>query len=123
MINVIHNTLQYEDIKEFIKDQNEIYLGGYTLEDFERDIDLGYIVEITCGTYNGSNDNFVAWELNEQNLYNTILNAIDEQNFYEMFGDSEHDRTDYKNDDWVQDYIEFYDIVVLNNGTIYAINK
>ena len=75
------NIEHYKDFEEYSKANN------VTLEEFEDYRESGFINEITCGTYNGATDKFVYWEINLDNLINTILQDIRDCDYYQVLND------------------------------------
>ena len=75
------NIEHYKDFEEYSKANN------VTLEEFEDYRESGFINEITCGTYNGATNKFVYWEINLDNLINTILQDIRDCDYYQVLND------------------------------------
>ena len=75
------NIEHYKDFEEYSK-ANNVYI-----EDFENYQESGFIQDITCGTYNGATNKFVYWEINLDNLINTILQDIRDCDYYQVLND------------------------------------
>ena len=89
-------------------------------EDFEQCLDLGYIKEITCGTYNGVTDVFTPWRMTNMNILDTILNVLHEENFYTSVADYMNANPDeleqWSYADWIREYTEVYEVFVIGNN-------
>ena len=75
------NIERYKDFEEYSKANN------VTLEEFTDYQERGFIQDITCGTYNGATNKFVYWEINLDNLINTILQDIKDCDYYQVLND------------------------------------
>ena len=75
------NIERYKDFEEYSKANN------VTLEEFTDYQERGFIQDITCGTYNGATNKFVYWEINLDNLINTILQDIRDCDYYQVLND------------------------------------
>ena len=99
------------------------FLGVETDEEaaevFSDQMDLGFIQDITCGTYNGATDDFTPWELNNINILDTILNALHYEDFYEFVTQYEEDENalnEWTNEDWIREYTEVYEVFIIGNN-------
>lgn len=99
------------------------FLGVETDEEaaevFSDQMDLGFIQDITCGTYNGATDDFTPWELNNINILDTILNALHYEDFYNyvaMYTDEMADLEKWSNADWIREYTEVYEVFIIGNN-------
>ena len=93
-------------------------------EVFDEQLDRGFIQDITCGTYNGATDEFTPWELNNENILDTILNALHYEDFYNyvaMYTDEMADLVQWSNADWIREYTEVYEVFIIG-GRVY-VNK
>lgn len=91
-------------------------------EDFADQMDSGFIQDITCGTYNGATDEFDPWELNDNNILDTILNALHEDDFYDFVASYNEDHPDelaelerWSNADYIREYTEVYDVFIIGD--------
>ena len=87
-------------------------------DDFNDLIDRGFIHDITCGTYNGALDKFDAWNITDENILNTILNALHEDDFYEFVAqyiDDINDLNSWRNAEWIKEYTEVYEVFIIDN--------
>ena len=75
------NIEHYKDFEEYSK-ANNVYIEDFT--DYQ---ERGFIQDITCGTYNGATNKFVPWEINLDNLINTILQDIRDCDYYQVLND------------------------------------
>ena len=88
-------------------------------EVFDEQLKSGFIQEITCGTYNGATDEFTPWELNNENILDTILNALHYEDFYNyvaMYTDEMADLEQWSNADWIREYTEVYEVFIIGNS-------
>ena len=93
-------------------------------EVFDEQLKSGFIQEITCGTYNGAIDKFTPWQLNNENILDTILNALHYEDFYNyvaMYTDEMAELEQWSNADWIREYTEVYEVFIIG-GRVY-VNK
>lgn len=99
----IENYSSFEEYSKF----NNVYI-----EDFENYQESGFIREITCGTYNGATNKFVNWEINLDNLIDTILQDIRDCDYYEVLNDYTDEQTPLG---YVLAYVEMYKVFTIGN--------
>lgn len=87
-------------------------------EDFADQMERGFIHDITCGTYNGATDDFTPWTLNDNNILDTIFNALHEEDFYEFVAMYEDPLTfdEWSNADWIREYTEVYEVFIIGDS-------
>ena len=114
------NVSYYDSKAEYIRLS---FLGVETDEEaaevFDEQLKSGFIQEITCGTYNGAIDKFTPWELNNENILDTILNALHYEDFYNyvaMYSDEMADLENWSNADWIREYSEVYEVFIIGNS-------
>ena len=114
------NVSYYDSKAEYIRLS---FLGVETDEEaaevFSDQLESGFIQEITCGTYNGAIDKFTPWELNNENILDTILNALHYEDFYNyvaMYSDEMADLENWSNADWIREYSEVYEVFIIGNS-------
>jgi len=75
MDNLVTYLDNYKELKDYLKEQN--------LEtwEFTESLEFGYVADITCGTFDGANNIFTPWDINNKNLRDTINNVISEFDF------------------------------------------
>ena len=102
------------------------FLGVETDEEaaevFSDQMDLGFIQDITCGTYNGATKEFDPWNLTDNNILDTILNALHEEDFYEfvaMYEEDVEELEQWSNADWIREYTEVYEVFIIG-GRVYV---
>ena len=91
-------------------------------EVFDEQLKSGFIQEITCGTYNGAIDKFTPWQLNNENILDTILNALHYEDFYNyvaMYTDEMAELEQWSNADWIREYTEVYEVFI-TGGRVYV---
>ena len=116
------NVSYYDSKAEFVKSctpLNVAYTDEEAIEDWEYMEDRGFIQEITCGTYNGAIDKFTPWQLNNENILDTILNALHYEDFYNyvaMYSDNLADLERWTDVDWVREYTEVYEVFIIGNN-------
>ena len=94
----------YKDFEEYSKANN------VTLEEFTDYQERGFIQDITCGTYNGATNKFVYWEINLDNLINTILQDIRDCDYYQVLNDYTDVQTPLG---YVLAYTEMYNVFTI----------
>ena len=117
------NVSYYDSKAEYIRLS---FLGVETDEEaaevFDEQLERGFIQDITCGTYNGATDEFTPWELNNENILDTILNALHEDDFYNtgFFGNCTEEEAEefeeWTNADWIREYTEVYEVFIIGNN-------
>lgn len=99
-----------------------VYTDEEAAADFSDLMDSGFIQDITCGTYNGATDEFTPWELNNENILDTILNALHENQYCDTgyYGNcTEEEAKEFEtwsNADWIREYTETYNVFVIGNN-------
>ena len=113
---ILNNVSYYKDFKEYEKCNN------IDKEEFKEFLELGYIQDITLGTYNGSTKTFTKDIINNEHIINAIKTEVTETDFSSFFEDEFIKENDIKNSsDWVLLYTEFYYVFTLDNS-IYITN-
>ena len=115
------NVSYYDSKAEYIRLS---FLGVETDEEaaevFSNQMDRGFLQDITCGTYNGATDEFTPWELTDDNIVETVRQALNEDEF--IFdtvvnrGIIQEDRT---NADYIREYTEVYEVFIID-GRVYV---
>lgn len=98
------NIEHYKDFEEY-SDANPV-----TLEEFKDYRERGFIQDITCGTYNGATNTFTPWEINLDNLINTILQDIRDCDYYQVLNDYTDVQTPLG---YVLAYTEMYNVFTI----------
>ena len=101
---ILGNIEHYEDFEEYSKDNDT------SLEEFTDYQESGFIQDITCGTYNGATNTFVPWEINLDNLINTILQDIRDCDYYQVLNDYTDVQTPLG---YVKAYTEMYNVFTI----------
>ena len=118
------NVSYYDSKAEYIRLS---FLGVETDEEaaevFDEQLKSGFIQEITCGTYNGAIDKFTPWELNNENILDTILNALHYEDFYNYVAMYNEDQPDdladlerWTDADYIREYTEVYEVFIIGNS-------
>ena len=117
------NVSYYDSKAEYIR---STFPGVKTDEEaaevFSDQMDRGFLQDITCGTYNGATDEFTPWELSDNNILDTILNALHEDDFYNtgFFGNCTEEEAEefeeWTNADWIREYTEVYEVFIIGNN-------
>ena len=120
------NVSYYDSKADYVKSCTPLdvaYSDEKAREDWEYMEDRGFIQEITCGTYNGAIDKFTPWQLNNENILDTILNALHYEDFYnyvamyyEDNADEMADLEQWSNSDWIREYTEVYEVFIIGNN-------
>ena len=106
---ILYNIVHYESLEEYEKYNN------MDAEEFKDKVEDGFIADITCGTYNGATQTFTPWEINDNNLVDTIIQDIRDGDLYESLEDfTEGDRYI----DYALAYVELYKVFTLD-GRVY----
>ena len=116
------NVSYYDSKAEYMESctpDDVVYTDEEAAADFSDLMDSGFIQDITCGTYNGATDEFTPWELNNENILDTILNALQEEDFYDLVTQYEEDENalnEWSNADWIREYSEVYEVFIIGNS-------
>ena len=121
LMNVSYYGSKAEYMKSCTPD-DVVYTDEEAAADFSDLMDSGFIQDITCGTYNGATDEFTPWELNNENILDTILNALHENQYCDTgyYGNcTEEEAKEFEtwsNADWIREYTETYNVFVIGNN-------
>ena len=86
-------------------------------EVFSDQLESGFIQEITCGTYNGATDEFTPWELTDDNIIETVWQALNEDEFiFDMVVNRDIIQEDWTNADYIREYTEVYEVFIIGNS-------
>lgn len=107
---ILYNVTHYKDFEEYEKYNN------VDAEEFKDKVAVGFIQDITCGTYNGATQTFTPWELNDGNLIDTIIQDIREGILYESLEDFVEGA---RYIDYALAYVELYKVFTLE-GKVYV---
>ena len=116
------NVSYYDSKADYMKSCTPLdvaYSDKEALTDWVYMIESGFIQDITCGTYNGAIDKFTPWQLNNNNILDTILNALHYEDFYNyvaMYSDEMADLENWSNADWIREYSEVYEVFIIGNS-------
>ena len=112
------NVSYYDSKAEYIRLS---FLGVETDEEaaevFSDQLESGFIQEITCGTYNGATDEFTPWELTDDNIIETVWQALNEDEFiFDMVVNRDIIQEDFTNADYIREYTEVYEVFIIGNS-------
>ena len=119
----IMNVSYYDSKAEYIRLS---FLGVKTDEEaaevFSDKLESGFIQDITCGTYNGATDDFTPWQLNDNNIIETVWQALNEDDFiFDMVVNRDIIQEDWTNADYILEYTEVNEVFIVG-GRVY-VNK
>ena len=117
LMNVSH----YDSKAEYIRLS---FLGVETDEEaaevFSDQMDRGFLQDITCGTYNGATDEFTPWELTDDNIVETVRQALNEDEFiFDMVVNRDINQEDWTIADYIREYTEVYEVFIIG-GRVYV---
>ncbi|UXU70136.1 hypothetical protein [Mammaliicoccus sciuri] len=104
LLNVTH----YNDFEEYQKYNN------LNKEEFNEQIEKGFIQEITLGTYNGATNTFYKQDITDNHILQAIESEVSESSFKELFFELENEVKDYNDSDWLREYTEVYKVFVID---------
>ena len=112
------NVSYYNSKAEYIRLS---FLGVETDEEaaevFSDQLESGFIQEITCGTYNGAIDKFTPWELTDDNIIETVRQALNEDEFiFDLVVNRDIIQEDWTNADYIREYTEVYEVFIIGNS-------
>ena len=117
----IMNVSYYDSKAEYIR---LTFPGVKTDEEaaevFDEQLKSGFIQEITCGTYNGATDEFTPWELTDDNIVETMRQALNEDEFiFDMVVNRDINQEDWTIADYIREYTEVYEVFIIG-GRVYV---
>ena len=115
------NVSYYDSKAEYIR---LTFLGVETDEEaaevFSDQMDRGFLQDITCGTYNGATDEFTPWELTDDNIVETVRQALNEDEFiFDMVVNRDINQEDWTIADYIREYTEVYEVFIIG-GRVYV---
>ena len=115
------NVSYYDSKAEYIRLS---FLGVKTVEEaaevFSDQMDRGFLQDITCGTYNGATDEFTPWELTDDNIVETVRQALNEDEFiFDMVVNRDINQEDWTIADYIREYTEVYEVFIIG-GRVYV---
>ena len=115
------NVSYYDSKAEYIRlSFMDVKTDKEAAEMFSDQMDCGFLQDITCGTYNGATDDFIPWELSDNNILATILNALHEDEFiFDMVVNRDIIQEDWTNADYIREYTEVYEVFIIG-GRVYV---
>ena len=119
------NVSYYGSKAEYMKSctpDDVVYTDEEAAADFSDLMDSGFIQDITCGTYNGAIDKFTPWELTDDNIVETVRQALNKDEFiFDMVVNRDIIQEDYTIADYIREYTEVYEVFIIG-GRVY-VNK
>ena len=101
----------YDNLEEFLEFNN------INKDEFNEKVTGGWYLDCTCGTYNGALDTFDPWEINPENVADSLVNAFHEMDLEEDLMELEgwNDNTETTRED-ILTYFTMYDIFILKDS-------
>ena len=119
LMNVSYYGSKAEYMKSCTPD-DVVYTDEEAAADFSDLMDSGFIREITCGTYNGATDDFTPWELTDDNIVETVWQALNDDEFiFDMVVNRDIIQEDWTNADYIREYTEVYEVFIVG-GRVYV---
>ena len=115
------NVSYYDSKAEYIRLS---FMDVKTVEEaaevFSDQMDRGFLQDITCGTYNGATDEFTPWELTDDNIVETVRQALNEDEFiFDMVVNRDINQEDWTIADYIREYTEVYEVFIIG-GSVYV---
>ena len=115
------NVSYYDSKAEYIRLS---FMGVKTDEEaaevFSDQLESGFIQDITCGTYNGATDEFTPWELTDDNIVETVRQALNEDEFiFDMVVNRDINQEDWTIAGYIREYTEVYEVFIIG-GRVYV---
>lgn len=110
---ILYLVNHYEDFTEYERCSNT------DAEEFQEEIDNGFIQLLTLEQYNGATDEFTAWELTNNHIVESITTAVLEMDFAGGLAEVFDDIETYSNLDLAIEFAGIYKVFTLD-GNIYA---
>ena len=110
---ILYLVNHYEDFTEYERCTNT------DTEEFQEEVDNGFIQLLTLGQYNGATDEFTAWELTDNHIVESIETVVYEMNFADVLADVIPNIETYSSLDLSLEFVGIYKVFTLD-GNIYA---
>lgn len=110
---ILYLVNHYEDFTEYERCTNT------DAEEFQEEIDNGFIQLLTLGQYNGATDEFTAWELTDNHIVESIRTAVIEVGLADQLEDIIPNIETYSNLDLAIEFAGIYKVFTID-GNIYA---
>lgn len=108
----------YDNLEEFLEFNN------MDKDEFNENLTDGWYLDCTCGTYNGALDIFDPWEIDPENVADSLVNAFREMDLGEDLMELEGWTDDSKiTRDVILDYITSYEVFIIKDDKCIYIDR
>ena len=115
---ILSNIKKYKDFEEFLKYEN---MNKQEFKDNELN---GFIINITCGTYNGATKEFTPWRINDNNIIDTLIQTLSDLDYYNIIADMVDENTNnWSIDKFIYELVTIENIFIIENIKNIYINK
>lgn len=100
---ILSNITKYKDFEEFSKYKN-------------MDEENGFIIDITCGTYNGATNTFTPWRITDDNIIDTLIQALSDLDYYNIIANMiDEDISNWKTEQFIYELVSFENIFIIED--------
>ena len=115
---ILSNITKFKDFEEFSKYEN---MNKQEFKDNELN---GFIINITCGTYNGATNTFTPWRINDNNIIDTLIQTLSDLDYYNIIADMVDENTNnWSIDKFIYELVTIENIFIIENTKSIYINK
>lgn len=101
--NINVGDTKYKDFEEFSKYKN-------------MDEENGFIIDITCGTYNGATNTFTPWRITDDNIIDTLIQALSDLDYYNIIANMiDEDISNWKTEQFIYELVSFENIFIIED--------
>ena len=105
---ILSNITKYKDFEEFSRYTN------IDKEEFKENEANGFIVNITCGTYNGATDEFTPWRITDDNIIDTLIQALSDLDYYNIIANMvDEDTTNWNIETFIYELVSIEKIFII----------
>jgi len=97
---ILSNITKYENFEEYSKYMNT------DKEEFKENEANGFVINITCGTYNGATDEFTPCRITDDNIIDTLVQALSDLDYYNIIANMvDEDTTNWKIEKFIYELV------------------
>lgn len=107
---ILSNITKYENFEEYSKYMNT------DKEEFKENEANGFVINITCGTYNGATDEFTPCRITDDNIIDTLVQALSDLDYYNIIANMvDEDTTNWKIEKFIYELVSIEKIFIIED--------
>lgn len=115
---ILSNITKYKDFEEYSKYMNT------DKEEFKENEANGFIINITCGTYNGATDEFTPCRITDDNIINTLVQALSDLDYYNIIANMlDEDTTNWKIEKFIYELVSIENVFIIEDTNSIYIDR